>query len=952
MNEEEITSPSAASVADELLRELGNPAEDAEVAVEPFRLRPGTPVAQQGKSYLLACREDIRKFHNAGFPARAIERAFARALDNVLHAVLDTGLGGAAGKRKTPPLSLLASGGYGRGELAPFSDVDLLFLVGRGSLQAAKALSDQVLYALWDLGLEVGYAIRTIADCAQMADQDDTIRTALLDARFLGGDEKLWAEFGREISFKALRKQPDRYVQTKIAHLRQRRDKYGESVYLLEPNVKEGRGGIRDYQTILWAGEVKFHVKEMGKLHELGFLNRGELAAANRYFDFLLRVRHELHFQAGAKADRLAFDLQGKVAPGMGFPPRGDPGRAAERFMRRYYLVTHEGAQLTDRILDRMLHYGKSPRRLSNIWRRPKDVGGGFELSSGQLFVRDPSLFERDPAAMMRLFEKSQEVDADLSASARELIFTNRQRAAEAFQRDPKVQESFRKILRGDRRIFRILWEMHETRLLNKFLPEFRTITCHVQRDAYHLHTTDIHTLYAVRELRRMMAGRLAKELPLATELSRNLERPHVLYLGLFCHDIGKNMGGNHSIKGVERARAICERMGLPPEDVADVEWLVLYHLLLSHIALKRDLNDPKQISSFASQVGSQERLEMLYLLTTADMRAVGPDIWTPWKGALMDEAYFVTKYALEHGRIERGDLQIMARERTQAVLAALGGHYPPAVLENELSLFPERYFLVHSPERIERHLSLILDHGGTSEADRPVRKTFAEVPLRLAHERIEGTDLYEVVVYSLDTHRFFSKTAGVFASQGLSILSAEITTLRDGTILDVFHVADLFGRFAQEPGRWDQLERDLADVLQGRVRVESLISRAALPMGLERFSSEYPTRISFDNDSSEKYTIVDVVTGDRIGLLYRVTGALSDLGLNIGLAKVSTKKERADDTFYVADIFNSKIREPAKLGQIEAALRRAIGGTALPAQPAEAGGGRSGTQSQAISSG
>lgn len=914
------------TIAEELWAKLGDPG-TAEIEIPAFRPAADESIAESGKAYLARVRDSLCAAHERWLPARPIEQAFARALDNVLDAIFEGALEEAAARRKTAPrIAMIATGGYGRGELAPFSDVDILFVHDSRSAGSTKKVAEQVLYVLWDLALDVGHAVRTIPECVKFAGEDDTIRTAMLDARLLRGDAKLWEEFTREVLEKAVLRDPDKYVEVKLGETRRRHEQYGSSVYRLEPNVKEGPGGLRDFQTVLWIGKIKFRVKDVRGLHQLGFLSRKELSEFHRYYDFLLRVRHELHFQANQKADRLSFDLQSKVPPGMGFPDSEPTSVAAERFMRRYYLVTRAGQGLTTIVLERMRQYGRTRPRLTRFFRRPRKVAEVYQLAGGELSPLVDDLFEREPWRMMEIFEKAQELDADLTSRTRELLYMNRYNAADAFLKDERAHESFRRIISRDRRIFRTLWEMHDLRLLTKYMPEFRTITCHVQHDAYHRYTTDIHTLFVVRECRRIMAGILSDELPLATELGKEVERKHVLYLSCMFHDIGKNMGGNHSDRGAIRAREICRRIGLFDEDVADVEWLVRDHLGLSQLALKRDLNDPRTISAFASRVRTVERLELLYLLTVSDMRATGPEVWTPWKGQLIDEAFRVTRYALEHGRIAPEDLEEMATQRGHEVVRLLSAEYPEELIREQLGLFPPRYFLVNSPGKIARHTRMILSHGIVGGDGEHLRKDFRAEPVWLEHETIPNTPYFEVTVYSLDQPRFFANVAGVFAGHGLSILSADITTLRDGSVVDVFHVSDPFERFTYEEDRWERVRKDLAEVLGGKRKAADLVAQTTMPVGLARFVARYPTGISFDNMSSRKYTIIDLTTGDRIGLLYTITNALSDLGLVIHLAKVSTKKERADDTFYVTDIFGQKIREDGKLRRIEEALRRALG--------------------------
>lgn len=897
-------------------------ASDPQVAlpsIETGELNGGGPVPVVSR-FLQESRMLIRKAHDEGASGRFVTRLHAETIDQLLGFLVTEA-------RKTvtePPLSwcLMAIGGYGRNERSPLSDIDIQFVgTDKDSGPLAK-LVEKIVFWLWDLKFEVGYSVRRITECEEMVRSDETVRTALCASRFLEGDPNCYRQYESRILQKVLREAPDKFVERQIDLMRQRHEKFGDSVFLLEPNVKEGRGGLRDIQVLSWLSFVKFGTHTLKELAGRGFLNQTELVQLQRAYDFMLRTRNELHYLSGSgKSDRLGFELQEGVARYFGFSDK-DGRRGVERFMRRFYLMANTVNDVVSRTVERIAEYGRTPTirsRLKAKLSRPKDIADGIHLVNGELSFTSRDVLERRPEAMIEIFRHSQLLNKDVSRVAKEMIYLNSLTGGADLSMNQAAQYAFRDLFTGQTRLHGILKDMHMLRLLSRVLPEWRTIACHVQHDAYHVYTTDVHTLFCMKDLRHFTLGHYRQDYPELCELAQSCERPHVLSLGLFFHDIGKNMGGNHAVKGAAKARAACSRMGLPPQDVDDIEWLVLKHLDYPHVALKRDINDPHQISLFAAMCGRREMLDMLYVLTVCDIRGTGPDLWTEWKHQLTKRLHDITAVAIDKGRYDESDVQREIARTSSAVLNLLHEQFSGPEVETELGLFPTRYFFATGTEQIAEHVQFVLDAKTKASArgDENPGAPFRERSFWLYRKEIAGTPYTEVAIFTLDAKGLFAKVTGVFSAAGLSILTANINTRRDGTVFDVFWVRDPYGKYAGDPKRWDRLETMLDEAITGRRRVASMLTQSQQGMRSSPIPFQIPVKIKIDNDSSREHTIIDITAGDRLGLLHAVAQAMTDLGLSIHLAKITTKKERVDDAFYVTDIFGHKIRDQKRITKI-----------------------------------
>ena len=867
------------------------------------------------KAYLKEGQATIRACHEAGASGRQVLEMRTALIDALIGRLL--ALAEAEFFRQhlrvAERLSVVAVGGYGRGEMNPASDVDVMFLYPWKASPYVQTVSERVLYALWDLGLEVGNAVRRITDAVKLAQQDLTVRTAFLDSRFLAGDRALFDEYERVIRKEVLYKDVAKFIDEKVRELRQRHEKFGGSVYILEPNVKEGQGGLRDVHTALWIAKAKYKIRELKDLKIKGLMTEREFTVVERSVDFLWRVRSELHYRSGRKNDRLTFDHQEAMPEALGI--RGTKrSLAVERFMRAYYLRALAITEFADRII---AHCRARPSRARTLvgYLTQREVAPGFKLFNGELTVTSPTLFEERPAAIMEAFEHAARLGVPLSGYLEGLVRQSLGRIDAAFRRDPAVNASFRRLLELKRGVGTALRAMNRLHVLGAYVPEFGRLLCKMQHDVYHVYTVDEHLLKAVDQLRTLQKGEYTERFPQLTAIAEEIQRPDLLILGVFLHDIGKGHGHGHVERGARIAVRVGTRMGYPPEDVAVLEFLALHHLTMSQLAQKRDLDDEKLIQSFARTMGSLERLRMLYLLTFADMRAVGPEVWTPWKGALLQELYEKAAAVLDGRTATVARPEERAAAARAEAAAKLGGEFDDAAREAYFKSLPPRYFLINDAEDIAAHARVAL-----RQDDRPLATSLTHRPDR-GH--------WELVVSTLDVPGLFAKIAGVLAGHNVNILSAQIHTRRDGHALDIFHLASPVTDALDDPQRWERVLADLEAAITGRLRVADLVARRQRPSVLGgRPRPKVATHVEIDNEASDTHTVIDVYAPDRIGLLYSITNALAATGLTIALAKVTTKGDRAEDVFYVTDIFGHKITSPSKLEDIRAAVRAAITGT------------------------
>lgn len=864
------------------------------------------------KNFLARYRDEIRQLHQSGASGSDVTHLLSDMMDelhNRLFLSIIYDLGGDAAMLEH--VSLVAVGGYGRGELNPFSDIDIMFLHD-GILPAATVedIAQKLLYFLWDMRLDVGYSVRRIADCIEMAAADGTVKTALMDARFLSGNRALFADLIKVIFSQILPKSSDSFIKEKIADMKSRREKYGSTVYLLEPNLKEGEGGLRDLQTAIWVARVKYKFSDLRELIIKGVLDDEELEAYNAALDYLWRIRNELHYFNGRKNDQLTFDAQVHLAAFLGYK---DSGRvlAVEDFMRDYYRQANKVEHFTSSLVSRCIWRDEGALRILGYFvRRP--VGDGCFVLKGELILPDESLVEKNPDVMMKIFEYAQKHGVTLHVRVKGVIRKNLALINDKFRRSREVNQSFLNILRSPKRVADTLRLMHHLEFLNRYIPELEHIYCKVQHDMYHIYTVDIHTLFAVEQTEKMLNGEFKGIMPLPCAIAAQIGKPELLILAVLFHDIGKGSGGGHAEKGAAMIPTIARRIGLAREDSERLEFLVRQHLLFAHISQRRDLNDEKMIAQFARQMETSENLKMLYLLTIADVRAVGADVWTNWKSSLFQELYEKAFSVLD-----RGGFQLEASsERVTAVIkkvtAMLEDELPVAEVRQELKSMPVRLLLSNPPQLIAEQVRLLL---GLEKS---------HILLRLSHQ--PESDCSEYTICAHDMPGLFSRITGVMAANGINILGAQINTCKNGKVLDVLQVNSPQGNIVTDTSRWDKIEQDMHQVLHGEVKVSELVARRKRPSLLTvRPAPRFATRVDIDNEVSEEYTVIDILTHDKVGLLYLITSTLVEMGLYIGVSKISTKVDQVADVFYVQDIFGHKITAPEKLSEICTRLMTAI---------------------------
>lgn len=864
------------------------------------------------RRFLSHYREIVRSLHEGGGSGEDVVRATTRMTDSLVIRLFESIMADSReGGELAESVTLVAIGGYGRGELNPFSDIDIMFLYEKSDQARVEGLAQKLLYFLWDLKLDVGYSVRTIADCIDMARRDLTVRTALLDCRYLAGNGRLYADLSRILEKEILVRESEQFIRAKVDEMKRRRVKYGSSVYILEPNVKECEGGLRDLHAAIWIGKIKYKVREPHDLVIKGVLGENELERYREMLSYLWRIRNQLHFMAGRKNDQLTFDAQAKMAAFLGYRAQ-DPVRAAEEFMRDYYLHANEVEHFSSLFIARATAREERSRKILGYFiRRP--VGDGFFVLKGEIITSDEEVFERDPVRLMTVFEIARRQGAELSLQVKTLIRNHLHLVNDRFRRNRKVNETFFAILSADRGVVETLRLMHHLRFLDRYIPEFEKICCKVQHDLYHIYTVDIHTLFCVEELVRLWSGERSAELPLLTSLGKSVENRASLLLAVLLHDIGKGEGSNHAERGAAMVPTIARRMGLSREESEMVEFLVRKHLLFAHISQRRDLSDERMIVEFARQMKTSEHLKNLYLLTYADIRGVGPDVWNEWKANLLQEL-FEKSYAV----IEKGNFQLEGRsERVRNVrkeiMELLEYDIPPLLVKQELKAMSTRHLLRFPPLQLADHVRML-----TSLSD--------EDPLRIRFESVPEQGTASITVCTFDLPGLFSKIAGVMAANGFNILTADILTLTNGKVLDVLIVNTLSGS-PDDEGRRSRFDRDLRDVLAGVVTVESLVERRRRSgIGMrQKPLPKYPPRIEFDNEISAEYTVIDVYADDSLGLLYRITSALTSRGLSIGVSRISTKGDQVADTFYVRDIFGHKVIDEQKLSDLRSILVEAI---------------------------
>jgi [protein-PII] uridylyltransferase len=808
-------------------------------------------------------------------------------------------------------ICVVATGGYGRGELAPGSDIDLLFVRPFKQTPWGESVIEFILYMLWDLGLKVGHATRSLGECVRLSKQDITIRTAILEARYLWGDEKLYEELRKKFWSEVATGTGQDFVEAKLAERDERHARQGESRYLVEPNIKEGKGGLRDLQTLYWIGKYVYHVEDAGDLVEHNVFTRDEYKIFQKAEAFLWDVRVKLHYLVGRAEERLSFDVQPDLAARMGFS--GDtPRRAVEAFMKAYFLVAKDVGDLT-RIFCAALEDQNRKRRptLASMlpgFLRPRTSGDDFFVEKGRLNAR-PSIFRSDPVNMIRIFHVADAKKVDVHPDALRTLTRSLELIDDRIRRDPEANRLFLEILSSRHDPERALRLMNEAGVFGRFVPEFGRIVGLMQFNMYHHYTVDEHLIRAVGYVASIDRGEHRDEHPLSTDIIKRVKSREALYVAMLLHDIAKGLPGDHSDLGAAIAQNLCPRLGLSTPDTAAVMWLVKYHLVMSDTAQRRDIADPKTVKDFVSQVQTPEMLRLLLVLTVADISAVGPGVWNGWKGQLLRELYYEAESVMSGG--DTTPARAARVEQAKAALARRIADLPKDAQERALSRHYDSYWLAFDDEAHERHARMMAGADAKGEL------------FSLAAESNDFRSVTEIVLYTPDHPGLFSQLAGAVSVAGGSIVDAKAFTTTDGFALDVFSIQDAEGEPFGDGERIERLRQTVRGTLRGEVYPRTAIAKRPIKRRASAF--KVTPRINFDNEASATATVIEVEGLDRPGLLYDVTNAIFQSGLSISSAMVSTYGERAVDVFYVRDGFGHKVRHEDRLNAVRERLLKAL---------------------------
>ena len=861
-------------------------------------------------------REEFETYRMAGVEAAqrlsALTDGAVRAL--FAHAVHE--VAGEAGL--ADHVAIAATGGYGRSMLAPFSDIDLLFLAPDAPAPPTLRAIEYMLYFMWDLGLKVGHATRSVAHCLADAEGDLTIRTSLLDARLLAGDAALFDLFQEAFNTSVVESGAASFVAGKQAERQARHRRFGESAFLVEPNIKEGRGGLRDLQTQYWMVRAAYGTYTPNELvsGRIGLLEPQELRRLRRSWDFLWTVRFHMHYVSGRAEDRLTFDLQPVVGARMGYTRHGVQN-GVERFMRHYFLTARDVTRLT-LVLEPVVVRHTVGEPAVQVETDRALLEAGFILADGQIMPGRPDDFDAEPLRMLRMLLLARRRRLVLHPLAVRALIRHERRAV-TLRGNLEAGGMFLDLLCGqdpDGKPDGARWlqVLNETGIIGRILPDWARVVGQMQFDSYHIFTVDEHTIEAVRILNALERGKLTDVAPVASGIIEDLQSRRALYMAMLLHDIAKGRGGDHSILGADIATAVCPQFGLTVEETETVSWLVLHHLLLSQTAFKRDIDDPKTIFDVAETIQSPERLKLLLVLTVADMRAVSPKVWNGWKATLLRELYARVAEVLAGGlsTTERDVRVRRAREAVLEILAAEG--WNEADREMFAGLGYPSYWLSFDPPTHARHARMVRDAEARG------------APLTVVTEPSHARAVTEVTVYATDHPGLFSRIAGALAVAGASIVDARIHTMTNGRALDTFWVQDAAGGAFDQPHRIAKLAVLVEQALSGHLRLDNEIPKLAqAALGRRMRAIHVPPRVVVDNRASNSYTVLEVNGRDRPGLLHDVTSAISEQGLQIGSAHVTTYGVRAVDVFYVKDVFGLKVENERKLAGLRDALLGAL---------------------------
>ena len=791
-------------------------------------------------------------------------------------------------------MAVIAVGGYGRGEMAPYSDIDIMILMPKNTTAAHTKFIEFMLYILWDLGLKIGHSTRSVSESISAARDNQTVLTSLLEMRHVAGDESLWSKLARAVQHEIGKQKPLIFVEEKLAERDIRHKRFGDTRYVVEPNVKDGKGGLRDLHSLFWIAKYAYRATSIVDIVKQGVLRDGEarkFALAQRS---LWTVRCHLHLQAGRAEERLDFEAQMMIAPRLGFADRGGM-RGVERFMKRYYLAVRNVGNLT-RIFCAAME--TDFRKSLKVWRpdflRAHDLGP-FRIESGRVRLLDNFLFRDSPARLIELFSIAHNHDADVHPNTLQRVTRSLSTIDAKTRNDTHTNRQFLEILTSRKNPERVLRLMNESGVFGRFLPDFGWIVAMMQFDMYHSYTVDEHTLKAIGILHDIESGVLRETVPVATEVMPEIGSRRALYVATLLHDIAKGRGGDHSKLGAEVALAVCPRLGLTSEETETVSWLVLHHLLMSKIAFRYDLNDPQTIIDFAAIVQSPERLKLLLVLTVADIRAVGPNIWNGWKAALMRELYHRCDAVLRGG--------------DPAVITLGNAEAARLEAQEKLSDWDEPSFATHAANMPVTYWTGFDCDSHVRHAQLCEKFATLDVPLLIDFQPDRERRMTELTILTVDDPGLFSRIAGAVAAAGANIVGARITTCHDGTVLDVFFLQDINNQAIEDVSELARIRKTLEQSLTGDIDLEKLLKDRWRQTPLRVRQLPLSARVLLSNKISKTHSVIEVNGRDFPGLLHQITKSLADLGLQIQTATVSTYGERVVDVFYVKDIFGLQIQ-------------------------------------------
>lgn len=863
------------------------------------------------KEYISKRVGEISDLHRKGASGLYIVTRISSLTDKIISEIYHYELNKYESSHNSPlseKCAVVAVGGYGRGELNPFSDIDIMFLYKNDAREAVETVSMAVLYLLWDLKYNIGHSIRTVDDCVKVGSADFTVRTALLEARLITGSEPLYNEFQTTFSNKVVGRDVKSYIEDRLANIRDRYKQYGSSIYLVEPNVKEGKGGLRDIHSLKWVVIAKYRIYSLAEFHKQGYVSKrgyNELVDAQ---DFLLKVRNELHFHAGKAADVLTVEEQLRMSKFSGYTDA--PHRlGVEAFMKDYYMHASHIHDISTRAIEKAL-----PKP---VWKAGVElltsrfVKPCFVLTKDTIHIpeRYNDAFFSDMKNVVYLFYLALINGLKISTYTMSMLYRNSDRVTHDLYSLPEVNKVFRQIISWPHGIADTLRNMHKVKVLQKLIPEFERISCYSSYDYYHKYTVDEHSFIAIQ-----MAEDLKYAHGYMPKVYREIKRKDLLHLALLLHDAGKGSGEDHSVVGARIAERVAGQLGYNSEDTELLTFLVKNHLIMPNIAFRRDLSEDKVILLFSRDVATPEILRKLFVLTFADINAVGPETWNGWKENLLTDLYFRAMEELSGTKAVYSEEDILSKVKSE-IEEKLCLIYPQGWLEERLKDMETRYLLVTPPEKIMNHLH-------------EINKLVEERDESVLVDSSTDKGIVEFTVYTYDeiTPGLFSKIAGVLAAAGYNILGAQVYTTKKGIVVDTFQAQDPFPEGVSAMLRQATVKKHIGEVLRGEVTVESLFGKYANKRPPKKMIPiTAPSKVEIDNNSSDEFTIIDIFAADKQGLLYIITKNIFDIGFSIYSSKIATHVDQIVDVFYVKDTDGNKITDPDMLTSVKQRLLNAI---------------------------